>query len=235
VLAAIDNRDGSRWYFACFAVLVVLTGALIYWWRSQFAPMRVDLTDNGQILSIVTRRVTTQIPVAALTWIDQQASPVAQLFAWRELRLHHFRGRIRMGRPQDTRDFYWQLGRLNRALPPEPPPTEQRPWIVAVAVGIVALSAGAAIAFALEVVASRHGGGVNILGLVLMASGMAQLALCYLLWAGYRRAWRFFMVLVVSNSALTLMWSHYTVIALCFQLVGFIVLTSPGVRRWVSD
>ena len=236
VLTAIDNRDGSRWYFASGAVLIVLAGALLYWWRSQFAPTRVVLVNDGRTLLVITRRQTTQIPVAALIRVDPEASALAQFFGWRELTLHHVGGRTRIGRPQDAAEFYWQLARSNPTLPPEPPPTGQRPWIVAVALGLVAVGALAATAFSLEVMTLGHAfAGVRIGGLILLATGLARLALCYWLWAGYRNAWRFFMVLVVADGVLTLMWDRYPVGTLIFQIVTFAVLTSPGVHRWASD
>jgi hypothetical protein len=233
LLTAIDNRDGSRWYFAGAALMVVLIGALLYWWRSQFAPMRVDLVDNGRTLLVITRRRTTPIPVASLISVRPDASALAQFFAWQELTVHHVGGRIRIGRPRETAEFYWQLGRSNPTLPPEPPPTEHRPWIVAVAIGLVLLGVVGSLATGLVAITSLHLL-ARILGWVALLFGLAQLGSCFLLWAGYRGAWRFFMVLAVAGGILGLIWTRYRAGSLASELVLFAALTSPGVRRWAS-
>jgi hypothetical protein len=232
MLVAIVNRAGSRWYFVAAAVLVLLGVAQLYWWRSQFAPTRVDLIDGRGTLSVIAPRQTTQIPVASLTKVDQDASPVAQFFGWPELTLHHPGGRFRIGRPQDPREFFWQLGRSNPTLAQGSPRTEQRPWIVTAAVGLILLGVLSSMAFTVRTAGHSS---TRTLGLTVLLIGVVRVLLCIRLWAGNRRAWRTFTALAVVGVVIGLASRRVSMGSLCSEVVIFAVLTSPGVRRWATD
>lgn len=232
VLAAVVDRSGSRWYFVGVAALVLLGAASLYRWRSQFAATRVELIDGGDTLSIISPRQTTRLAVASLTGVDETASPVAQFFGWPEITLHESNARIRLGRPQDVRDFLWRLGQSNHALGTDSPRATPRPWIVAVAVGIIVLGVFSSIAF----VATTAGhAGTRSIGLIVLAIGLLRLLLSIRLWAGSRRAWRTFIVLAVVGVAVGFLSTDVNVGALASEILIFAVLTSPGVRRWATD
>lgn len=232
MVAAAANRAGSWSYFAGAGVVVVLGAVQLSWWRSRSAACRVELIDGGETLSVVTPRGTSQVPVADLIKIDQDASPVAQLFGWPELTLHHAGGQLRIGRPHDSREFFWQLSRSNRSVDHEPPRTQQRPWIVAVAVGIILLGV---VSSALLAAVAAGQSSTRTLGLTVVAICLARVWLCIRLWTGSRRAWRIFTALALAGVVIGLTSTHVSAASLGAEVLVLAVLTCPGVRNWASD
>ena len=230
LVAALDNRHGSRLALLLAMLAVLVSGAIVIWRADLDAFRRVELIGDDSLV-LVGKRRRFQAALSELVRVDTSSSRIAQLFGWDELSFHFPTGIGRVRRVDDAGDLVWQLQQSRPSLDSDIR-SVMRPWVVNVAGLTICLNAAFG---AVYLLASRTDAVTT--GQIAFSLGIDCAAfLCGLcLLSSSHAAWIVLVVLSFLAFGVALTDEHVSAVTLGNIVVWLMVLFAPGLRRWAPS